>query len=300
MKRENRILILILYSGENELEESLKVLKNQSYKNWKYKIFSYLSNKKAHDTLYSYIMAQASNFDLFMKLDADMILINEYVLENIVKYFNANPNVDQANFAVHDVMSDQDIMGLLVFTGRAKWNGGDEKLFVDHSPIIPGRRLLVWDKPAPIAIHSANPHLFQAFHFGAHRATKAIQRGRSNKKWIQSALQWHLLYRVWVNFQMTKDIKMGMIMAGAFCVWKGEVDLDIDEYKNQSLERVFEKYKSLDGNTTHQVLSRVWKRALYRNHLLYFLLWPKIIEYKTRCRFFTWLNNIFWSHVDVT
>lgn len=289
---DKRILILILNSGENELKESLDVLKIQTYKNWQKIIFSNLPNKVAHDTLYAHVMHHAKEYDLFIKLDADMVFIDKYALENIVKYFQFNPNVDQANFAVRDIMSDQNIMGLLVFTNKAKWNGSNEKLFVDYTPTIPGKRLLVWGKPSPIALHCPNPHLFQAFHYGAHRAIKAIQKDRDNKKWIQSALQWHLLTRTWNIFEKTRGIKTGLMMMGAFCVCKDEVDSDANEYKNRSLRRTFAKYKDLEANTIYQILSKEWKPVLYINHILYFLLWPKIIEYKTRCRFMVWLNYI--------
>jgi hypothetical protein len=286
-----RMLILILDCGENELKGSLGGLQKQIYKNWQKVIFSNLPNKKAHDTLYTYIMDHADEYDLFVKLDADTILRDEYALENIVKYFNDNSNVDQANFAVHDVMSDQDIMGLLVFTNKAKWNGSNEKLFVDYTPTIPGKRLLIWGKPAPIALHCSNPHLFQAFHYGAHRAIKAIQGENNSKKWIQSALQWHLLIRVWTNFKKKKDIQRGMIMLGAFCVWSQRVDLNANEYNNQSLKMAFNRYKDMKPDAIYQILIKKWRRVLYKNHLLYLLLWPKIIEYKIRCRITVWYNQ---------
>ena len=173
-----KVLVLILNSGEKELQESIDKLQHQTYKNWEKIVFSNLSNKVAHDTLYNYIMNHHDEYDLFVKLDADMVMTNDCVLENIVNYFEKNPNIDQGNFAVYDKMSNQNIMGLLVFTGKARWERNDEDLFVDYTPVIPGRRLLIWGRPSPVATHCLNPHLFQAFHYGVHRAMKAIQ-----KKW---------------------------------------------------------------------------------------------------------------------
>jgi len=290
-KKTKMVLVLMLNSGENEYQSSLKSLDRQTYKHIDRVVFSDLSNKEAHDTLYSYIMDNSHKYDLFVKLDADMVLINNMVLENIVQFFEPNPNVDQANFSVHDVMSDWNIMGLLAFTGRARWEINDEKLFVDHTPKIPGKRLLIWGKPSPVALHCPDPHLFEAFHYGAHRALKAIQKGRQSKKWIQSAIQWHLLARVWRNYVKFKDKKRGMMMAGAFSVWSGEVDLEANEYSNKSLKDVFRKYTRLKNNQMHALFKRKWEKVIRFNDFLYILLWPKIVEYKIRCRISVIMNN---------
>ena len=227
-------------------------------------------------------MDSGDKYDLFIKLDADMVLINNYALEAIARYFENNPNVDQGNFSVYDAMSNQNIMGLLVFTKNARWKGSDEKLFVDYTPTIPGKRLLIWDKPAPVAIHCPNPHLFQAFHYGAHRAMKAIQTNRAKKNYIQSAIQWHLLYRVWRYFSAKKDIKRGMMMLGAYSVFKKIVDESANEYENKSLIRAFEEFRNMETNGILTLLSKEWGRVVTLNNLLYLLLWPKLTEYKIR------------------
>lgn len=288
-----RILILILNSGEGELNDSLEMLKNQTYKNWSKVIFSNLPNKEAHDTLYGYIMDHKDKYDLFVKLDADMVLFNNQSLELIVNYFEKNPNMDQGNFAVYDNMSGQNIMGLLVFTNKAKWKGSDEKLFVDYAPTIPGKRLLIWDKPAPVAIHCPNPRLFQAFHYGAHRAMKAIQKDREKKNLIQSAIQWHLLFRVWQYFKKTKDAKRGMMMLGAYLVWKEDIDDSANEYNSQSLAKTFAKFQNIEIDNILKLLSNEWGKIVTINNFLYIIFWPKLYEYKTRSRVVTWHNNYF-------
>lgn len=285
-----RVLILILNSGEGEYKESIKMLNKQTYKNWQKIVFRGLNNKEAHDTLYSYIMNHNKEFDLFIKLDADMVLLNETILEKIVNYFEKNPNMDQGNFAVHDVMSDQDIMGLLVFSNKAKWNGSNEKLFVDYTPTIPGKRLLVWGKPSPVAWHCPSPTGFQAFHYGAHRAMKAVQKNRNKKSWIQSVIQWHLLYRVWMISLHTKDIGRALMLAGAYSVWKDELDEQANEYKSMKLRQVFRKYRNLSEIQIYKQLEK-WGLVLLCHNLLYMLLWPKLEEYKLRCKLATWHNN---------
>lgn len=283
-----RVLILTLYSGENELCDSRRLLNIQTYKYWKQIVLSNLPNREAHDKLYSYIMRYYKDYDLFIKLDADMALIDSNSLKKIVDFFEDNPNVDQANFSVSDVLSGLDIMGLLVFTNKVSWIKSEEMLFVDHAPIIRGRRLLVWDEPAPIAFHCPDPHLFQAFHYGAHRALKAIQRDRPNKRWVQSALQWHLLMSVWNYYKRSKDRTRGFLILGALSVWRKDVDTTANEYRDESLKRKYEEYISLNDWEIYLLLKRCWGRVVFFNHFLYVLMWPKLIEYKTRSRIKTW------------
>ena len=65
-KGKVRALVLTLYCDENEYEDALKMLKSQTYKNWQQIVFYNLPNKKAHDTLYNYIMNHSKDYDLFV------------------------------------------------------------------------------------------------------------------------------------------------------------------------------------------------------------------------------------------
>lgn len=289
-RSSKKILVLTLDSGENELKNSLKVLKNQTYKNWSHIIFSNLPNKNAHEALYGHIMKNSKNFDLFIKLDADMVLINKYALENIINFLESHQKADQANFSVYDSMSGQNIMGLIVFTNRAHWLKNNENLFVDHTPVIPGKRFLVWGAPSPIALHCPTPHYFQIFHFGAHRALKAIQKNRLQKKWIQSAIQWHLLMGVWKKYSKFRDRRRALMMLGAYRVWNNEIDIEGNEYNNKSLMTNYKENLAMNDRQIYQLLNKKWRHILIINHLLYILLWPKIVEYRLRCSIAVWID----------
>ena len=182
-------------------------------------------------------------------------------------------------------------MGLLVFTGKAIWEGREENLFVDYTPVTPGKRLLIWGKPSPVATHCSNPHLFQVFHYGVHRAMKAIQKNRKRKNFIQSAIQWHLLYRVWKIFMEEKDSKRGIMMLGAYSVWNGDVDNRANEYGNSSLIKSFNNYRNSRSDEVLSFLLAHWKRIVVLHNWLYILLWPKLSMYKSRCRLRTKYNS---------
>lgn len=292
MQANKKILILTLNSGENELVDSIKMLNEQTYTNWNHKIFSNLSNKKAHEALYSFVMANSKNYDLFVKLDADMILANKFALANIVDFFDRSKNLDQANFAVKDVLSNSNIMALIVFSKKVYWDFNDEILFVDHSPTIRGKKLVVWGAPAPLAYHNPNPNPFQAFHFGAHRAMKAIQKGRIKKNTIQIIMQWRLLYRIWKEFKKEPTNERSLALLGAFSVWRGEMGNFINEYSDRELTKMYEKYKNFTLSESYDVLKHDWKKQLRMRNFLYLIISPEIIYYRLKCRCAVRINQL--------
>lgn len=100
MLNNQKVLVLTLYSGENEYEESKKSVKEQNYEYIEYRCFENLPNKEAHDRLYKTIMDESSNFDIFIKLDADMILEEKDFILKVVSYFIENDNVDLLSYTV--------------------------------------------------------------------------------------------------------------------------------------------------------------------------------------------------------
>src|SRR5262245_61272620 len=127
-----RILVLMLYSGENEYAESRQTLERQTHTNWELKVFSCLPEKQAHRALYEEIMLRGEAYDIYVKLDADMVLSGDDALSRIARFYAMHPSADQVNFALHDILSDSHIQGLITFTGRARWDlESTEALFVD-------------------------------------------------------------------------------------------------------------------------------------------------------------------------
>lgn len=292
IKYNPKILILTLNSGENEYEDSLVILRKQSYKNWEHVVFSNLPNKIAHEKLYSYIMDHSNDYDLFVKLDADMMLWDENSLENIVRYFEKNPNVDQANFSVWDVISNQKIIGLIVFTRNARWEKTNEMLFVDHTPKIPGKRLLIWGNPSPVAYHCHNPHPSQAFHFGAHRAMKAIQKDREKKNTIQSVIQWNFLWRAWRFYKRDRNAPRAYFILGAYHVWNGDLGYTSNNYSDSTLKEVFEKCQNLSEEEIYTIIKDKFSRKLWQQNLMFILFWAKLYEYRLRFRLKVFYNRL--------
>jgi len=257
MTVEPRILVGTLYIGENEFEQCRESLAAQTYKNWEHKVHSHLPNRQAHQTLYADFMA-SRQFDLFIKLDADMVFSHDGALRDVVGFFSARPDLDHATFALRDFMTDSFIMGLHVFSNRARWQTNGEELFVDPDPVVPGQRLVVWQAPAPFALHSPNPSPLQAFKFGAHRSLKAYQPGRESLVWRQAIRQWRYLTKVWDHFERKRDRRLGLAILGAELVRTGELRPSTNQYTEHQVEAMFEMYSETTVEELFSRLSPVW------------------------------------------
>ena len=254
--RPVRVLVGTLYTGENEFEQSKRSLQRQTHGNWEQVVFKHLPNKEAHDRLYRTFMDHADDFDLFVKLDADMVFRSKTSLRTLVELFEAHPELDDALLAVRDWASDSLIMGLHAYSDRAVWTPSGEELFVDHSPAVPGKRLSTKGPPAPLVDHSPDPSPFQAFRFGVHRALKVVQRDRSTLALFRSRMQWTLLNDVRRRFAETEHRRLGLIVAGAEEVFAGRATRsEYDDAGDQLHERFCERYADLSANELTTALS---------------------------------------------
>jgi len=238
-----RVLVGTLYTGENEFEQSKRSLQRQTHEHWEQVVLKHLPNKEAHDRLYRTFMEHADDFDLFLKLDADMVFRSKTALRTLVKLFKSHPELDDALLAVRDWASDSLIMGLHAYSHRAVWTSSEEELFVDHTPSVPGKRLATKGPPAPLVDHSPDPSPFQAFRFGVHRALKVVQRDRSRLDLFRARMQWTLLNDVQRRFAETGHRRFGLIVAGAEDVFSETVTrADYDDTSDDLRERFDQRY----------------------------------------------------------
>lgn len=213
--KNKKIYVGTLYVGENELEACKQSVKNQTVSNITHEIFSHLPNKEAHDTLYNRIMELQNEYDYFIKLDADMVLKRDTIIEELVDIFETEQNLDHAVFSVDDWYSNTQIMGMHMFSNRVKWDIRKDGLFVDPNPIIKGNRIMCWDTPAPVADHSPNPSISEAYMFGYHRALKIVQRNRVHKITNAAKFQLELLQSAWQCLIKDQNIIHAAVIEGA-------------------------------------------------------------------------------------
>jgi hypothetical protein len=258
-----RILVLTLYTGEREFERSLDSLRVQTCTSWEHKVFEFLPNKAAHEALQREVTRRSDDFDLFVKLDADMVFRERHALERIAELFRAQPDVDHTRSVVRDWFSDSLVMGLHIWSNRVRWEPSDERLFVDTAPVYPGRRLTLWSAPAPFVDHSPDPAPQQAFHFGVHRALKALQRERPLRRFSYglSRGQWQILRGTWAHFRRSGDPRLALAVMGAELVLTGRIaELEIAD-KRDTRRELYEEFAALSADELARRLAPRWDRT---------------------------------------
>lgn len=234
---KNRVLIGILYSGENEYQESISALKSQLFKNSEYFAIENLPNKLAHDTLYRDFMSRAQDFDYFLKLDADMVFANQNVLAEMVQSMQ-NENLAHLFAWVDDCPSGIKIPGIQMFKSDTKWLGSNEQLNVDYPPQINGLSKVFFDKNW--INHMPNPDEYQLFRYGVHKALKSIQPDRTNKNLKKGIL--HLTILNGIARKAKQNEKLWFSLIGATLVYQKA--FDSIEYNGEQAKKYFDTLKS--------------------------------------------------------
>lgn len=208
-----KVLILVLSSGENETQECLVSIHSQVGVDFQVHRIIDLPNKEAHDTLYRKIEKESKNFDVFVKIDADMVFVADDTLLRMVRYFDER-DLDHASFSVLDWYSQLSIMGMHMFSNRCTWPDLSDHLFVDPRPNFPGVSKLIWEKPSPVAYHSPNPSIAQAVQFGIHRGLKIAQRKRGAINFSSAVFHHDLMNQVYNMSLLSEDVRRKAALFG--------------------------------------------------------------------------------------
>lgn len=266
---QKKILALTLYSGENEFNECQASVKAQTGVNVNHEVFENLSNIEAHKALYKRIMDCRDKYDLFLKLDADMVLNRPTALSEVANFFSRYNDVDHMVALVNDHYTGGTIFGVHTYTANVDWElETHDRLFVDPDPKLRGR--LVRDpKELPIFVeHAPNPSPYQCFHFGFHRMLKAVQPESSVKIYAHTKYQLSVLRKVEQNYLRTKRNNLGLAILGADLVREGVLSAQTGDKKELEVKKAFQKISALDEKTVYRRVSR----KHYWRGLTYFLL----------------------------
>lgn len=258
-----RFLVVTMHAGEPQFERCIEALRAQQGVEVQHVLISDLPNLAAHARCYEEIQTRSAEYDVAAKLDADMVLSGERVLERIGRWFLADPDLDHAQLALHDFFTDRPIMGLQVFSSRVRWLERSDGLFVDAAPLVPGRRIDVWEPQVAIADHAPDPTLLQAFRFGIHRAQKAFQWDRRRVRGSQARDQWRTLVATWNAFDRTRDVRRGVAVYGADIVWRGQEGAVESGYHDAAIEQLLDEVPKV-AEELHRILARRWRRVVSR------------------------------------
>lgn len=131
------ILIGILYSNEPQYHLCTKSIENQRYDhNFDYFVISGLSKQEAHDKLYERFSLNNDSYDIFIKLDADMIIKRSDFFNYIHNLFTKNVNLDWVRILVFDEFLQSNISGLNIYSKNVKWSKNLDNYFTDRTLVL--------------------------------------------------------------------------------------------------------------------------------------------------------------------
>ena len=256
-----RVLIGVLENAENERDQCLRALHQQSHEHWDYFLLSGLSNQEAHRALYRSFMGRRDEFDLFLKLDGDMVFRRNSALSEAAHYWMRHPHLGHVIFALHDWFTDSLIEGQHLFRADATWPALSDPRFVDIFPHVNGPRAKLWDAPAPLVTHSPDPSFYQAYRFGVHRALKVVQPERRHVDLGKSRSQWAILHRCKDHLHRARDPRLALVLAGADDVFARRVGGSDYDYGEVALHDRYRELKAMPEDALEKQLSTRWRSS---------------------------------------
>ena len=263
-----RLLILTLSSGEAGLPVLTAQLARQSFTDYEHEIISGLPNQAAHNRLYRTIVDRAPEFELFLKLDADMTFRSETSLADAVRAVEGHPDVQHFAFPVWDCFTESETLGVHLFRSGVSWGAITDDLFVDPDP--PGVRQLLWEgPPAPFVNHGEIVSDFECFAFGVHKFLKAAQRGSHPYKAHKHLRHMLNCARIRSLCRDTHARRHRLAMAGV--MWAMEHKQVAAISSKSELERIFDREVAGDESRWCGRVDRlsgnllVWRFALLRS-----------------------------------
>jgi len=210
-----RILVGILHTIENEYDECIDSIRRQNHEAFEYFVLRGLPDREAHHTLYRTFMKRADEFDIFLKVDADMVIPSEHLFSGIARRFKECPCMDMLTVLVHDFFSDRLIKGMHAFRSTVTWKCGEEMVFTDGGVnITKEQKYTDSEELAPAAIHCKNPSGYQAFHYGLHRGVKVLEGFKRSIGWGGGA-SLENIELTWRHFLRNGDARLGLAALGA-------------------------------------------------------------------------------------
>ena len=153
-----RIYVGTLHTIENEFEDCVASIRRQTHADFEHFVFSGLGNVEAHAALYGDFLAKRDQFDVMVKVDADMVLCDDQLFENIVSRMGEE-GLSKLSIAVHDWFTDRLILGLNSYRNDIQWTGDAHGAFVDRVSGMGGGFSSDWEELAPAAYHCPNPNV---------------------------------------------------------------------------------------------------------------------------------------------
>lgn len=176
-----RALVGILHVGESSLPKAIASVESQQQVEPIIHLIGHRPKWDAHRELFDHFSAVGGDYELMVKLDADMEILHPRLLAASGDILARHLRVDHIVFGVDDWLSGERIMGISIWRGGVRWETPPPDLFTDLAPSTARDRLKLIDLGRPLVAHAQSPSASQAFRYGAHRALKAARTGKASR-----------------------------------------------------------------------------------------------------------------------
>lgn len=277
--KQPKVLIITLYSGENELTLQQDRLQSQSYKNWDQKIIANLPEQQAHDELRKLISENINNHDIFIKLDADMVFNKHNSLEKIVSFFQEENHLDHLVLPVFDWPSESNIHGVHAYRSGVNFPYRGDALFTDPNPAISGIRKIAPLSETSDVDHMPDPSNHQSYMLGVHRALKIVQRDRIGKDFKNAELQLRFLSKIFDRYILnTNEPRRIYTILGAEDVFLNRYSKKVFDKAACAPPDLFDRAQRLSTTQGIKDTARAWSPGgwLFTNRLVRYVKIPSI------------------------
>lgn len=250
-----KVLIGTLYHGEPQFKKCCDAILNQDYKNITHKVIAFKDNLTAHYILYDSFFNESNQFDLMIKIDADMVLVDDHVVSRLIQPFIFDDVLDQYNVMVDDYFTNSLIYGIEVFRKGLNFTKRTD-FFVDRC--ISGQRRILNDYGGfgPAARHCYHPDIKQSYTFGAHRAAKG---------------QEDIIQLVLNHFLFNQDKMLRAACLGALDVLTNRIKVNPKDYKSIAEKLIERRLRCNPNDLVTKNLSSVLKRKALKRKIKAFI-----------------------------
>lgn len=200
------ILIITTYSDEAQINLQKELIKSQVNINCEHIIIEGLNKVESQKEFHSTLIKNKNNFDYIIKLDADMVPVDELALSKLVQ-FAIDKKVDRLTMPVFDFFTNTFIMGIHII--KASKVPAIHNITENNTDgwigEMSGERYFY--TKCRYVNHAFNPSLEQSVRYGLHRGLKS-KKDSLNGQWISLLL----LYK---NWNKNKIIEIGYAVLGS-------------------------------------------------------------------------------------
>jgi hypothetical protein len=196
----------------------------------------------------------------FLKLDADMVLCKKNFLKDIIALLHSFKKIDDLQIGVHDFFTDNIVYGIHIYSKHACWKKNDNLIFVDKTDINNKYNIPLNDNIfTPAAWHCPNPSLVQSFHFGIHKAVKAMQMDMDKINPVWRKVHLNNIYSMLDQWNKRTDLRIGFALLGSFLAIKYKFDHRYLDFNNKEFLKYFNEYKKTNKKDVSLLLKKLFK-----------------------------------------